>query len=344
MRQYAFNQAVYIGRFQPFHNGHAALVAEALSRAERVILVLGSSFVSRSPKNPFTWEERANIIRATLSDDDAARIDFVPVRDYYEDERWVKAVREGVQALAKGPKTCLVGHFKDDSSYYLNRFPGWELVTCPRAGQIDATALREVLFDEEAMPAGLAMLSSRVPKAVVQSLAAFWHLPEYAQMLAEFKRIKANKAAWAGSPYEPIFSTVDAVVKMQNKVLLIRRAQDLGQGLLALPGGFVEPRERLLASAVRELQEETNFGLYEATLISALADVKVFDHPDRSLRGRTITHAHFFDLKDMRPLEVHGNGTEGKPFWVDVSELASLEDQFFEDHFHILDYFLKVSN
>ncbi len=47
-----------------------------------------------------------------------------------------------------------------------------------------------------------------------------------------------------------------------------------------------------------ELAEETHCDVPEATLRAALQSVAVFDHPDRSQRGRTITHAHYFDLGD----------------------------------------------
>src|SRR6185312_17484078 len=45
--------AVLIGRFQPFHNGHAILLRRALETAPKVVVVLGSSFHARSSKNPF---------------------------------------------------------------------------------------------------------------------------------------------------------------------------------------------------------------------------------------------------------------------------------------------------
>ena len=38
-----FDAIILIGRFQPFHNGHAALLRTALARAERAIVVPGSS-------------------------------------------------------------------------------------------------------------------------------------------------------------------------------------------------------------------------------------------------------------------------------------------------------------
>ena len=121
---------LYIGRFQPFHAGHLALLSEALSLAPRVIVVLGSAFQARTPKNPFTWQERAEMIRLALPAADRERVLFLPMRDYYNEARWVAAVQRGVQALiqAQGiskPAITLVGHFKDATSDYLRAFPGW---------------------------------------------------------------------------------------------------------------------------------------------------------------------------------------------------------------------------
>lgn len=362
MSHYEFHQVACIGRFEPCHNGHLPLFAEALRRGERVLVILGSAFGARTPKNPFTWQERAAMIRAALAPEDAQRVRFVPVRDYYNDDRWVAAVRKAVNTLALGPKTAVVGHFKDNSSYYLNRFRGWELISCPNFQSIDATVLRDIYFDpyepglwggvkklaRKVLPkawrprrrpeqqGNLALLSTRVPPAVLEALAAFRHLPEYDRLVDEWERIRASKDKWVGSPYEPTFTTVDALVCMQDKVLLIRRAGDVGEGLLAIPGGYLEPQETLLQSAVRELKEETNFGLYEPTLVDSLESVRVFDHPARSLRGRFVTHLHTFNLKDRAPVPVRGNGKEGEVMWVAKDQLCALEGECFEDHFHML--------
>ena len=67
-----------------------------------------------------------------------------------------------------------------------------------------------------------------------------------------------------------------------------------------MPQGGIDPGEDARAAALRELREETGFGLLDTTIEDALSGIAVFDHPDRSSRGRTITHAHFFDFKDAR--------------------------------------------
>jgi ADP-ribose pyrophosphatase YjhB (NUDIX family) len=56
-----------------------------------------------------------------------------------------------------------------------------------------------------------------------------------------------------GNSISPL-STADAVVVRDERILLIRRADD---GLWALPGGFVAVRQTLAEAALRELQEET---------------------------------------------------------------------------------------
>lgn len=341
--------AVLIGRFQPFHNGHAALLRRALDTAPRAAVVLGSSWQARSAKNPFTWRERAEMIAATLSEQERTRVEFIPLRDYYDDARWSAALRHAVESLAgpgaqgvQGARIALVGHFKDDSSYYLNHFPQWRLVAAENAGGIDATSLRRILYEAADGAQTLAAFDHLAPPAVREKLAAWMASAEYAALAEEYRLVAQYKAAWRAAPYPPIFSTVDAVVTAAGHVLLIRRGGFPGKGQWALPGGFVEPRERLLKSAVRELSEETRLAVPETALLSALREVKVFDYPDRSQRGRTITHAHYFalDLVALPAIEAADDAAQAQ--WISVAQLASMEEEFFEDHFHILDTFLHL--
>jgi len=69
----------------------------------------------------------------------------------------------------------------------------------------------------------------------------------------------------------------------------------------------------------------------------------VFDHPDRSLRGRVITHAHYFDLGSRRLPEVAGGDDAADARWVPIPQLRAMEDQFHDDHFHVLDAFLELT-
>lgn len=346
--------AVLIGRFQPLHNGHMALLRAALERARQVVVVLGSAWQAPNPKNPFNWQERAQMLRESLSQEDAERVHCVPVRDYYNEPLWVHAVRDAVNAqVPEGASVALVGHFKDSSSSYLARFPGWELISLPRLGQFDATPLREIYLGEAgasapAMEAALAKLASQIPESTLAFLRHWARTPMYARMQKEWQMLQAYKTAWAKAPYAPTFVTVDALLrchaKGQDQVLLIQRGHAPGLGLWALPGGFLEARDSLWQSCVRELREETCSAISEGDLLAALQAVQVFDHPDRSLRGRTITHVHYLHL-GMQPSlpPVQGADDAAMARWVPVADLAQMEGDFFEDHFQILCQFLPIT-
>jgi bifunctional NMN adenylyltransferase/nudix hydrolase len=343
-----FDAAVLIGRFQPFHCGHALLLQQALQAAPRVIVVLGSSFHARSPKNPFSCDERAAMIRLSVAEEDRERLSFIAVRDYYEDKRWAEAVRRKVAGLAGNAesgaaKIALIGYFKDASSYYLNHFPQWKLIAAANMPDIDSTRIRQILFEAEDLDVSLAVVESMVPHPVRQYIRSWSALPHYAAMVNEHEKLRRFREEWKSAPYPPVFTTVDSVVTAAGHVLLVQRGHFPGKGLWALPGGFIEPRERLVQGAVRELMEETQLAVLDTELLDALGEVKVFDHPDRSLRGRTITHAHRFDLRRDSLPDIEGGDDAALAAWKPVTDLTGMEEQFFDDHFHILDHFLQLT-
>jgi bifunctional NMN adenylyltransferase/nudix hydrolase len=340
--------SVCIGRFQTFHHGQLALIRRALASAPLCVVALGSAHQARTPKNPFTWQERAEMIRLALPEAERSRVKFLPVRDYYDQKRWVSAVRHGVAELAQataGTAIVLVGHFKDATSQYLKGFPGWALDALPLQGHIDASALRDAYFGNagEALDATLAALVSQAPSSTLAFLRAWAALPYFQTLAQEWKSLHQEKARWASAPYPPVFVTVDAIVQCSGCVLLIERGRAPGKGLLAVPGGFIEQRETVYQSALRELAEETSIRLLEGDMQHALKAVQVFEHPDRSQRGRVITHAHLFDLGSRRPPEVQAADDAASVRWVPIEELASLEDRFHDDHFHMLDFFFSLT-
>ena len=284
------------------------------------------------------------MIAGTLPEDERRRVVFVAVRDCYDDARWAAEVRAEVTRVAgDGKRIALVAFFKDASSDDVNHFPQWQRVTVKVAGELEARRIRRVLFEAENCDASLGVLDALVPTAVRQYLKEWSLLAHFSALVQEHAAIEAYKASWCSAPYAPIFSTADAVVKTADHVLLIRRNGYPGKGTWAIPGGFVEPGERLLQAAIRELREETQLGVLPHALIDALVDVAVFDHPDRSQRGRTITHAHFFDLKTSQFPAVAGSDDAAVAKWTPIDQLVSMEEEFFEDHFHVLDHFLHVT-
>ncbi|WP_077000201.1 NUDIX domain-containing protein [Variovorax sp. KK3] len=340
--------AVLIGRFQPFHNAHQILLRKALDAAPRVVVVLGSAFQARSPKNPFSWQERADMIRRAVSDADGARLLFVPMRDHFDEERWFAELRLAVDAAlvaqgaapASAANTVLVGHVKDATRDYLNGFDGWTLQAIDRVHTASAAAVQQALFSGEADASEA--LKRAVPAGTLAALQPWMTTPLHASLADEWEQLRQHDAAWSVAPYPVVLVTVDCVVKCGDQVLLIRRGHSPGKGLLAVPGGFLEVRETTLQSALRELEEETHLDLSPAELLACLATTEVFDRPDRSQRGRTITHGHFFDLGDRPPPAVRADDDAAAAEWTPVAALPGLEDQFLDDHFQMLDHFLGL--
>lgn len=328
---------VFIGRFQPFHIAHLQVIEQALAQAKQVIVLIGSSRQPRTLRNPFTVEERMTMIRASLPESAQSRVYLQPLEDcLYNDDAWVRNVQDAVQDVLirlNAPVTSkigLIGHQKDESSYYLALFPQWESVPVDNIGSISATPLRESYLS------GRVLDPSLFAGAAWRFLQDFRGTEAYKELHAEADHIAKFKQGWASAPYPPVFVTVDAVVIQAGHILLVERKYRPGKGLWALPGGFLDQKESLLSACIRELREETLLAVPEAELRRALKSQQVFDDPHRSARGRTITHAYCFDLKATGAgLPAVKGGDDAKAaFWVPLSEVQP--ERMFDDHYHII--------
>lgn len=231
-----FDALVFIGRFQPPHRGHLNVLKSALSRAERVCVLIGSTDKPRTIKDPFSFDERRQMLASLLDASERERVTIAPVQDStYNDGDWVRWVQDAV-ADALGSiaqrKVGLIGHEKDATSYYLRMFPQWELVDVDATEDISATEIRDQYFAERTN----SFVQWAVPEPVFGWLERFRTQPEFAQLKAEAEFIAAYRKAWAAAPYPVTFVTVDAVVVHSGHILLVRRRSEPGRGLWALPG------------------------------------------------------------------------------------------------------------
>lgn len=342
---------VFIGRFQPLHIGHEHVIRQALDQVKRLIVLVGSANVARDPRNPFTFEERAAMIRSSFAYEMAeGRVMVEPLHDHlYSDTAWVAEVQRRVNAIVldagngggfraaglKDFRVALTGYGKDASSYYLKLFPEWDNIQIDsQYGTFSSTDVRNRFFQR--IP--------EVPVSILSSGVAKWmddfKLGEnFRALLEEAEYLAGYPKQWGTGP----FVTADAVVIQSGHILLIERGQTPGKGLLALPGGFVEAGERIRDGAIRELREETGIAdskgqIPPAMLASFIEDsrTRVFDAPNRSLRGRIITHAFLFRLPERRKLfKVKGADDAAHASWYRLGDLTS--DMLFEDHWSIIE-------
>ncbi|MGD9170590.1 MAG: bifunctional nicotinamide-nucleotide adenylyltransferase/Nudix hydroxylase [Candidatus Thiodiazotropha sp.] len=345
----SFDFLVFIGRFQPFHQGHLSVVQEGLRAAERVIVLIGSAHRPRNIRDPWSFDERAEMVRSAVDEQESGRVIIAPLMDVlYNDELWVRNVQATVQGLVtahhaarhREPTIGLIGHSKDHSSYYLKLFPRWGSVAVKSVEGLNATQIREALFSPDDARAGMTYLDSQtgmtaIPEPVNRQLQRFVAGEAYRSIRAEQTFIADYKAGWANTPYAPTFVTVDAVVVQSGHALLVTRKAFPGRGQLALPGGFIQPYERLEDAMLRELREETRLKVPAPVLMGSVRRQQVFDSPYRSTRGRTITHAFYIELSpDTKLPKVKGGDDAKHAQWVPLASLDPRE--MYEDHYDII--------
>lgn len=64
-----FKLGFIVGRFQLFHKGHEEMVNLGKSLCEKFVVLVGSTNESRTVKNPFTFEERKEMIQTVCGED-----------------------------------------------------------------------------------------------------------------------------------------------------------------------------------------------------------------------------------------------------------------------------------
>ncbi|WP_043326435.1 bifunctional nicotinamide-nucleotide adenylyltransferase/Nudix hydroxylase [Cyanobium gracile] len=331
--------AILIGRFQPFHEGHFGLVEAALERADRLILLLGSHRCAPDTRNPWSSEEREAMIRAALPAAWQRRLEVIPIRDHlYSDNLWLAEVQQKVLTVtAEDERVLLIGHRKDRSTYYLDLFPQWDFQAVPLRSEVHATTIRHAYFSD----ADASEWAGCVPEAVRAFLTDYRETGRYRWLRQEADYIAGYRQLWSVAPYPPTFVTTDAVVVQSGHVLVVRRRVRPGQGLIALPGGYLNQQEPVVEGMLRELREETGLKVPRPVLEGSIADRHVFDAPGRSLRGRVITHAFLIQLKGGALPAVRGGDDAEKAFWMPLADIYAHEDSFFEDHVQIIQHFIS---
>ena len=90
-------RGLYIGRFQPYHLGHQAVLEKIAKEVEEIVIVIGSAQESHTPENPFTGGERMEMIYAALSESDLReRCIVTPLQDIKRNSVWASHLQSMV--------------------------------------------------------------------------------------------------------------------------------------------------------------------------------------------------------------------------------------------------------
>ncbi len=91
-------RGLYIGRFQPYHLGHQAVICKIAEEVDEIIIVIGSAQESHTPENPFTAGERMDMIYTALGDL-RSRCYVIPLQDVKRNAIWVAHLRSMVPSF-----------------------------------------------------------------------------------------------------------------------------------------------------------------------------------------------------------------------------------------------------
>lgn len=370
---------VYIGRFQPFHLGHFQVLQHAVdsNKFKHIILLLGSSEEARTPKNPFSFEERKQIIENIIDNyfsNKGIQFSILPIHDFvYDNQKWIAEVQNSIASVTKlEDKIVLIGNLKDRSSNYLKFFPHFNtdftagLLKKKGEGNqevLGATEIRKNFFElyekiekQKSTDNYLnnlktllrATFNERLNEEVIDFLVSFCvtKTVELKKLVEEYSFIKSyRKMMEEKLPYKNIaFFTGDALVTCAGHLLLVKRKIAPGKGLYALPGGFFDGQNDLNAvdTAIRELKEETNINLPKPVLYGNIVKSDEFGDFERSQRWRIITKATYIKLPNTELPYVKGGDDAAEAIWMPFSEIKRNRDKFFEDHLSIIDTFLNI--
>ena len=129
---------VVLGRFQPFHHGHAHLLsaaAEIASAASMPLrIAIGSTNRNESMSNPWSYEERRSMIEA-WGDENGISLELVGVPDIADPPRWVEHA-----AQYHGEAGTLVT--SDAVTNALYRTAGWPIEMIPLTTRDDLQGWR----------------------------------------------------------------------------------------------------------------------------------------------------------------------------------------------------------
>lgn len=82
----------YIGRFQPYHNGHQSVLEHIAKNVDEIIIGVGSAQLSHQIDNPFTAGERVLMITRSL-ESIGCPFYVIPIEDLQRNALWVAHVR-----------------------------------------------------------------------------------------------------------------------------------------------------------------------------------------------------------------------------------------------------------
>ena len=277
---------VYIGRFQPFHKGHKAIVdltVKMMKPGDTFTIIIGSADQQETERNPLSASQRKEMLSTEL---EGYPVTILTINDSpYNYDLWIEHLcakmlgfksathddfLEKQEDFIKGfSNICIVG--MENVEEYIDRITKYytyaptehfnlginshifsELDT---QTSVHGSSIRTLACSEDRDH--LENFYSVIKDLVDEKVLAYLKTVNFPLIVYNAYIKGINYAASTGCKYNSCFMTVDNIVfdKFLDQVLLIKRKDN---GKLAIPGGFAEPYMNMKDNALRELEEETS--------------------------------------------------------------------------------------
>ncbi len=133
-----------IGRFQPFHLGHLEAFQFALSKVDKLWVGLGSSNKPAQKNDPFSAEERKEMILSSIDDSMKDKISIYFIPDLDNHVKWIEKIDTIV------PKFDMV-FSNDDLTKHLYSTISVQVIPIPflKRDVLSGTKIREIIISDQ---------------------------------------------------------------------------------------------------------------------------------------------------------------------------------------------------
>ena len=133
-----------IGRFQPFHLGHLDALQFALSKVDKLWVGLGSSNLPPQKDNPFSAEQRQEMILSSIDDVMKEKISIYFIPDLDNHMKWIEKIDTIV------PKFDII-FSNDELTNHLYSKRDIQIMTIPflKRDKLSGTRIRDLIISDQ---------------------------------------------------------------------------------------------------------------------------------------------------------------------------------------------------
>ncbi len=133
-----------IGRFQPFHLGHLDALQFALSKVDKLWVGLGSSNLPSQKDNPFSAEQRQEMILSSIDETMKEKISIYFIPDLDNHFKWIEKIDTIV------PKFDII-FSNDELTKHLYSKRNIQVMTIPflKRDKLSGTHIRDLIISDQ---------------------------------------------------------------------------------------------------------------------------------------------------------------------------------------------------